>query len=192
MSKTENVSEMENVSGIENLRAELRAGDVRLAPLAPEHVEPLRAACAEDPEIWDIYPVSMLDEHFDRTIAQWMAARDWVNFAALRGDEIVGMTSYIRPDPKFGVLEIGGTYLAPRVRGTGYNRTMKKLMIEHAFACGYERIDFRVDERNQRSQAAVLKLGATREGLLRRDRVTWTGHLRNTCVFGLLRGEWLG
>jgi RimJ/RimL family protein N-acetyltransferase len=180
------------VSEIENLRAELGAGEVRLAPLALEHVERLRTACAEDPEIWEIYPVSMLGEHFDPTMTQRMAAPDWVNFAALRGDEIVGMTSYIRPDPKFGVLEIGGTYLAPRVRGTGYNRTMKKLMIEHAFACGYERIDFRVDERNRRSQAAVLKLGATREGLLRRDRVTWTGHLRNTCVFGLLRGEWVG
>lgn len=180
------------MSGIENLRMELSAGDVCLAPLGREHIEELRAACAEDPEIWEIYPVSMLDEHFDPTIAQRMAASDWVNFAAWRGHEVVGMTSYIRPDPKFGVLEIGGTYLVPRVRGTGYNRTMKKLMIEHAFACGYERIDFRVDERNQRSQAAVLKLGATREGLLRRDRVTWTGHLRNTCVFGLLREEWVG
>jgi RimJ/RimL family protein N-acetyltransferase len=133
-----------------------------------------------------------LSEHFDAEIARRTAAPDWVNFAALSRGEVVGMTSFIRPDPKFGVVEIGGTYIAPRVRGGGYNRTMKKLMIEHAFACGYERIDFRVDERNQRSQAAVLKLGAMREGLLRRDRVTWTGHLRNTCVFGLLRGEWVG
>lgn len=180
------------MDGIENLRVELRAGDVRLEPLVAAHVEPLRAACAQDPEIWEIYPVSMLAEHFDPEIARRMAARDWVNFAALSGDEVVGMSSYIRPDPNFGVVEIGGTYIAPRARGTGYNRTMKKLLIEHAFACGYERIDFRVDERNQRSQAAVLKLGATREGLLRRDRITWTGHLRNTCVFGLLRGEWVG
>jgi RimJ/RimL family protein N-acetyltransferase len=180
------------VSQIAKLRTELSAGAVRLAPLAPEHVEPLRSACAEDPEIWEIYPISLLGEHFDPAIMQRMAAPDWVSFAALRGDDIVGTTSYIRPNPEFGVLEIGGTYVAPRVRGTGYNRAMKKLMIEHAFACGYERIDFRVDERNQRSQAAVLKLGATREGLLRRDRITWTGYRRNTCVFGLLRGEWMG
>lgn len=180
------------MSAFENLRVELTADDVRLTPLDAEHLEPLRAACAEDSEIWEIYPVSMLGEHFDPAMTQRMAAPDWVNFAALHGDEVVGMTSYIRPDPKSGVLEIGGTYIAPRVRGTGYNRTVKKLMIEHAFACGYERIDFRVDERNARSQAAVLKLGATRDGLLRRDRITWTGHVRNTCVFGLLRGEWMG
>lgn len=180
------------MSNVDNLKVELRAGDVRLTPFAPEHIEPLRAACAEDPEIWEIYPVSMFGEHFDPTMAQRMASPDWVNFTAFLEEEVVGITGYIRPDPVFGVLEIGGTYIAPRVRGTGYNRTMKKLLIEHAFACGYERIDFRVDERNQRSQAAVIKLGATREGLLRRDRVTWTGHLRNTCVFGLLRAEWMG
>lgn len=180
------------MSDVDTLRVELRAGNVRLTPFASEHVEPLRAACAEDPEIWEIYPVSMLGDHFDPAMTQRMASSDWVNFAALFADEVVGITAYLRPDPVFGVLEIGGTYIAPRMRGTGYNRTMKKLLIEHAFACGYERIDFRVDERNQRSQAAVLKLGATREGLLRRDRITWTGHKRNTCVFGLLRSEWMG
>jgi RimJ/RimL family protein N-acetyltransferase len=78
------------------------------------------------------------------------------------------------------------------VRGTGFNGRMKKLMVEHAFDCGFRRIEFRIDERNLRSQAAVAKLGAKREGLLRQDRVTWTGHLRSTCVFGLLREDWIG
>ena len=171
--------------------AELACGDVRLALLADHHLEPLRAACAEDPDIWEIYPHSMLGEHFDTAIAG-RKATPGVMFAACLGEEVVGITSYLRPDPANGVVEIGGTYIAPRVRGTSYNRTMKKLLIKHAFACGYERIAFLVDERNSRSQAAVLKLGATREGMLRRDRITWTGHLRNTCVFGLLREEWTG
>jgi RimJ/RimL family protein N-acetyltransferase len=171
------------------LEAELAAGDVRMVPLAECHLEPLRAACAEDPDIWDIYPHSMLGDHFDAAIAG-RRAMPGVIFAACLGDDVVGVTSYLRPDPANGVVEIGGTYIAPRVRSTGYNLAMKKLLIEHAFAQGYHRIAFLVDERNARSQAAVLKLGATREGLLRRDRITWTGHLRNTCVFGLLREEW--
>lgn len=66
----------------------------------------------------------------------------------------------------------------------------KRLMIDHAFACGFRWIEFRIDQRNARSQAAVLKLGAQREGLLREDRVSWTGHLRSTCVFGLLLPDW--
>ncbi|MEO5587114.1 MAG: GNAT family protein [Novosphingobium sp.] len=172
------------------LRSELSADDAHVVPLTVEHIEPLRRACAEDTEIWEIYPYSMLGQHFDAVVKERLAASDWVTFAALQGEEVIGTTSYIRPDLKNGVLEIGGTYIAPRFRGSGYNTAMKQFMIEHAFACGYERIVFLVDERNLRSQAAVLKLGATREGLLRRDRVTWTGHLRNTCVFGLLRDEW--
>jgi len=62
--------------------------------------------------------------------------------------------------------------------------------IDHAFASGFDRIEFTVDARNKRSCAAVLKLGATHEGTLRRNRITWTGYVRDTCVFGLLREEW--
>jgi RimJ/RimL family protein N-acetyltransferase len=156
----------------ENLRCELIAGEVRLIPLSDCHIEPLRAACIEDPDIWQIYPHSMLGEHFDPAIAG-RKAMPGVIFAACLGGDVVGITSYLRPDSVNKVVEIGGTYIAPRVRGTSYNRTMKKLLIEHAFAQGYNRIAFLVDERNLRSQAAVLKLGAMREGLLRAEE--WHG-----------------
>ena len=177
---------------MEQLRTVLSNDLVRLEPLGPEHLEPLRAACAEDQEIWEIYPHSMLGEHFDSAIAMRSAFKDWVMFAVLDDRGVVGTTCYIRPDPLHGVVEIGGTYIAPRVRGSGLNRAMKLLLIEHAFACGLRRIEFRVDERNLRSQAAVLKLGATREGLLRHNMLTWTGYVRSTCVFGLMHEEWAG
>ena len=106
-------------------------------------------------------------------------------------DTVVGMTRFINPD-EHGVVEIGGTYIAPSVRGTGFNGVMKKLLLDHAFACGYRKVEFRVDTRNTRSMAAVLKLGATQEGVLRKNRVTWTGYERDTAVFGLLREEWQG
>jgi RimJ/RimL family protein N-acetyltransferase len=180
------------VTSPEALRVELADGAVRLVPFGEAHVEPLRAACAEDTEIWEIYPYSMLGEHFDAAMAMRSAKADWAMFAACLGEHLIGTTNFIRPDFVNGCVEIGGTYFTPRVRGTDYNRRAKKLMIDHAFANGFRRIEFRVDERNGRSRAAVLKLGATHEGTLRRDRMTWTGHMRNTCIFGLLREEWRG
>lgn len=177
----------------EKLSKILEDGPVRLEPLAEHHLEPLRAACAEDQEIWEIYPVSMLDENFDKAIEAFHDTTNWVRFAVINTgtDAVVGMTNYINPD-QFGVVEIGGTYIAPSVRGSGFNDIMKKLMIDHAFACGFTRIEFRVDTRNKRSMAAVLKLGAKHEGTLRKNRITWTGYVRDTAVFGLLREEWQG
>ncbi len=64
------------------------------------------------------------------------------------------------------------------------------MLIDHAFACGLERVGFKVDARNTRSQAAVAKLGAIREGVLRHERKTWTGHVRDTVAFSILRHEW--
>ena len=173
------------------LSATLEQGAVRLEPLAEHHLEPLRAACAEDKDIWDIYPVSMLDDNFDKAIEAFHDTTNWVRFAVINREtgKLVGMTNYINPD-QHGVLEIGGTYIAPSVRGSGFNDAMKKLMIDHAFAHGFTRIEFRVDTRNKRSMAAVMKLGAQREGTLRKNRITWTGYVRDTAVFGLLKEEW--
>ncbi len=164
---------------------------VRLMPFVDAHVEPLRMACAEDDDIWEIYPFSMQGKHFDKAMQAFHGTQNWVRFAAIdvQADRVVGMTSYINPD-QHGVVEIGGTYIAPLVRGTGFNAIMKKLMIDRAFACKYRKVGFRVDTRNARSIAAVLKLGAAQEGIMRKDRVTWTGYVRDTAVFGLLKEEW--
>ncbi len=89
-----------------------------------------------------------------------------------------------------GGVEIGTSFLHPDVRSGPANPEAKLLMLEHAFHCGAVRVQFRVDTRNRRSQAAVAKLGAVREGVLRRDRLTWTGYIRDTVVFSILDGEW--
>ena len=59
--------------------------------------------------------------------------------------------------------------------------------MRHAFDRGYRRIEFRVDGRNARSQAAMKKLGAVREGVMRADRITWNGHVRDTVLFAILK-----
>lgn len=174
-----------------DLLATLEQDPVRLVPLEDHHIEPLRAVCAEDQEVWQIYPVDLGGEGFDAAIAMFRSSPDWVNFAVLESGSgrVVGLTNYIRPTP-FGVVEIGGTYISPSVRGGRFNRTMKALMIDHAFASGFVKVEFRVDTRNGRSMAAVEKLGAKHEGTMRQNMVTWTGYRRDTAVFGLLKEEW--
>jgi RimJ/RimL family protein N-acetyltransferase len=106
------------------------------------------------------------------------------------GDEIAGMSSFLGIDEGRQTLEIGGTYYRPKFRGSGFNRRVKDMMLRRAFDCGIRRVEFRVDRRNARSQAAMTTLGAVREGVLRADRITWTGHVRDTVLFAILRDEW--
>jgi RimJ/RimL family protein N-acetyltransferase len=167
-------------------------GDLRLAPLSEAYREGLRAACAEDTDIWRIYATSYDPEHFDAGFDRLGSRPNGQAFVILLGGEVVGMSAFIGIDSERGVLEIGNTYYVPRLRGTGFNRRVKDLMIRRAFDRGFRRIEFRVDSRNARSQAAMAKLGALREGCLRAERVTWTGHVRDTILFSILAGEWSG
>ena len=177
---------------MEALSCILELEPVRLVPLADEHIEPLREACRLDQEIWEIYPVNLGGKGFDDALVGWRSS-GWVNFAVIdtRSESLVGTSSYIRPT-SFGVVEIGATYITPQMRGGPFNRAMKKLLIEHAFSCGFHKVEFRTDSRNKRSMAAIAKLGAKHEGTLRANMVTWTGYRRDTAVFGLLKDEWHG
>ena len=152
--------------------------------------EPLRAACAEDREIWQIYANNFGPDGFDDSIALYRSTSRNRTFVLFEGDQLVGMSSYLGIDEQRGVLEIGGTYYRPEFRGTGLNRRVKDMMLHRAFDCGFRRIEFRVDERNKRSQAAMTKLGGVREGVMRADRITWTGHVRDTVLFSILKDEW--
>jgi RimJ/RimL family protein N-acetyltransferase len=164
--------------------------DLLVEPLGEDRRAALRAACAEDRDVWQIYATSWDPEHFDASFDALLARPDWVPFALLLDGELVGMSCYLNIDEPRGVLEIGGTYYVPGVRGTGFNERVKDLMIRHAIDCGFRRIEFRVDSRNQRSQAAMAKIGGVREGVLRADRITWTGHVRDTVLFSILAEEW--
>jgi len=172
------------------LGAPMAEGAVRLEPLAEGHRAALKAACAQDLDIWAIYATSYDPEHFDASFDLIMALRRWRRFAIFADDALVGISCYINVEPERGVLEIGNTYYVPALRGTGLNRTVKELMIARAFERGFRRIEFRVDARNARSQAAMARLGAVREGVIRAERITWTGHVRDTVLFSILAGEW--
>lgn len=174
----------------DRLHQPLQGEGFALLPLGPAHRDALAAACAADPAIWDIYASNFGPEGFDANFTALLGNAGRLPFAIVADEAVVGMTAYLRVDPGAQTLEIGNSYLAPERRGTGINGRMKRLMIDHAFACGFRRIEFRIDARNQRSQAAVRKLGAVQEGVLRAERVTWTGHVRDTVLFGLLESDW--
>lgn len=164
---------------------------LRLDPLIEADREPLRRACGEDEAIWEIYPLSYHGAYFDPQFDGLLGGAPAKRMYAVRvGDEVVGMTGWLAHGAPGWSIEIGTTYIVPRLRGTGFNGRMKRLMLDHAFACGVERVCLKVDSRNTRSQAAIRKLGAVHEGVHRHDRLTWTGHVRDTVYFSILRDEW--
>ena len=173
-----------------SLAAPMAEGEVRLEPLEEAHREPLRRACAQDPEIWQIYPMSFFGDAFDAAFDKCLRPGNTSGMAAFLNDELVGMSSYLDIEAKHGSVQIGRTYFIPRVRGTGFNRRLKRLMLDRAFASGFRRAEFKVDTRNRRSIAAIEKLGATYEGTLRKNLVTWTGYVRDTAVYSILVDEW--
>jgi len=162
----------------------------RAEPFSEAHREPLKAGCAEDPAIWAIYANDFGPDGFDDSIDRYVSNPRNRTFVLFERDELAGMSSYLGIDEARQTLEIGGTYYRPKFRATGFNRRAKDMMLRRAFDCGLRRVEFRVDNRNLRSQAAMKKLGAVREGLLRADRITWNGHVRHTVLFAILKDEW--
>lgn len=103
---------------------------------------------------------------------------------------MVATTSFHHISSANRTVEIGSTFYRPEVRGTAVNPELKLLLLEHAFSCDALRVQLTVDRRNERSLAAVAKLAAVREGVLRRHLITWTGHLSDTVVFSIIETEW--
>ena len=162
---------------------------IRAEPMAEAHRVALKAACAEDPAIWTIFALGFGPDEFDASFDKIMAL-PWVKFVLFdEADAMIGMSCFLNIVEERQTLEIGNTYYRPRFRG-GINRRIKAMMMARAFECGFIRIEYRVDLRNERSQAAMTKLGAVREGVVRQDRITWTGHRRDTVLFSILRDEW--
>jgi RimJ/RimL family protein N-acetyltransferase len=167
---------------------------VRLEPLEDVHREPLREATNADRDIWtSIYPYSLAGEHFDPSWAllrEYRKTGEWIPFAVVASTQCVGLTCYIRPEPANRAVDVGSTYYRPEVRGGVVNPAAKHLLLGHAFACGANRVAFGVDAINARSRAAMTKLGAVEEGILRRARIAWTGRVYDRVVFSVLADEW--
>ncbi len=176
----------------------LEGTHVRLEPLALKHADDLFAG-SRDTEIWKLLisaPIQTLEEMraWIEKAEKQTAAGTQVWFAAIRraDNRAVGVTSYLNISHADRGLEIGGTWLSSDVWRTAVNTECKYLLLRHAFeTLGCIRVQLKTDERNVRSQRAIERLGAVREGVLRKYQVTHSGYQRNTVMYSILDTEWL-
>jgi RimJ/RimL family protein N-acetyltransferase len=173
----------------------LTGSRVRLDPLEEIHREALKAA-ADDDSIWEHMTVlargSGFDAWFDAALAELNAGRRHP-FAVRRHSDgaLIGSTSYLDPMPAHLRVEIGSTWYMQSAWGNLVNPECKYLLLAHAFeTLGLNRVSFCTDLRNTRSQAAIAKLGAIREGVLRYHMITQGGRVRDTVLFSIIAADW--
>jgi RimJ/RimL family protein N-acetyltransferase len=120
-----------------------------------------------------------------------LEAPDQLVFTALVGGELAGSTRYLDVRLSQRGLEIGSTWLAPSYMRTGANRVFKRLLLAHAFeVMNLSRVQIKTDVLNTRSQTAIERLGAVREGVLRQHMVRPDGSMRDTVMYSILDHEW--
>ncbi|WP_353255527.1 GNAT family protein [Hyphomonas sp.] len=170
---------------------------VRLRPLDPDgDAAAMSALEARAPEIfrlWSHWGYGDWVGRWIENIRERTHNGTMIAFAVVdpASGTFLGTTSYLDPHEVNRGVEVGMTSYAPEAQGTMINPAAKRLLLAHAFDThGALRVQFQVDERNTRSQAAVLKLGATKEGVLRNHRILQTGYVRNTVLFSILDTEW--
>ncbi|WP_396634818.1 GNAT family N-acetyltransferase [Maribacter sp. R86514] len=170
---------------------------VILSPLTLENYEKLIPIASQKKLVQyspsDIETPSRLKNYVE-TALQQLAVGSSIPFIIYDREHntFAGSTRFMHINSKNKVLHIGSTWIGREFQGTGLNTEMKKLMLAYAFTTlDFEKIEFRVDERNTASRKAVEKLGCTLEGILRKDVYLLDGFKRNTCCYGLLQEEWL-
>ena len=175
----------------------LRGRHVALEPLAPEHAAPLAAILAPDD---DVYRWTNTAPRTEDEMRAWIAARNaprhglrnyaFAQRAAATG-AYMGSTSLFDVDEAAEAGEIGHTWLAAPHRRTGANTEAKLLLLTYGFdTLRLKRIQLVTDVRNERSQRAIERLGAVREGVLRNHRRNLQGGLRDSVYYSIIDREW--
>ena len=175
------------------LRSILLAARVRLEPLVEAHRAPL-AAAANDPAIWAHMPADASGDGFAAWFDAALAAADCGSeavWAVRAGGGLLGSTRYLAIEPAHRRLELGHTWFAHSVWGGHVNPACKFALLRYGFeTLAMNRVEFKTDSRNLRSQAALAKLGAVREGVFRAHMIRRDGSLRDSVYFSIVRSEW--
>ncbi|MEU4568573.1 bifunctional pyridoxamine 5'-phosphate oxidase family protein/GNAT family N-acetyltransferase [Micromonospora sp. NPDC023956] len=177
--------------------ASMRGAHVVLEALDVSHADGLFEA-TDDPEVWRHLggprPTGVADVH--RLVAEALSAHHrgervpWVQRCAVTG-AVIGTTSYYEIDPGRGTVAIGYTFLGRPWWRTGVNTEAKLLLLTRAFEeLGAHRVVWHTDVHNERSQRAIERLGATREGVLRMDRQRADGSWRDSVQYSMIVDEW--
>ena len=169
---------------------------VTLEPLRADHHDELVAA-ASDGRLWELWYTSVpspatMAADIDGKLALQSEGR-MQPFAVRRADTgaAVGVTTYCNVEAEVPRLEIGHTWTAGSAQRTGVNAESKLLLLTHAFdVLGCLAVEFRTHWHNQQSRAAIARLGAKQDGVLRNHRRMPDGSLRDTVVFSILDSEW--
>jgi RimJ/RimL family protein N-acetyltransferase len=177
-------------------RVTLDGRHVRLEPLEERHREPVRPA-AQHPEIFAVTTSALgplFDPYIDNALKRSAAGNEMAFVVWHKAmDRPVGMTRYLNIEAAHRKLEIGSTWYEPSVWAGAVNPECKLLLMRHAFeTLKFVRVEYKTDVRNLRSRAAILKLGAKQEGILRNHMIMADGHLRDSVYFSVIDAEWPG
>ena len=171
---------------------------VDLIPLSVEQIDDIKAAAA-DGELWQLFfttvPTPTLTQQWFNIALETQQQGKALPFAVVRKTDgkIIGATRYCNIDQANRRLEIGYTWYAQSVQRSGINTECKRLLLTHAFeALGCIAVEFRTDWFNRKSQAAIERLGAKRDGVLRNHSILPDGRIRDTVVYSILQNEWAG
>lgn len=175
----------------------LEGRHVRLVPPDFKYVDDLVEA-AEPNEIWEFIATApgqsreemhaWINEAIEET---HNGTRIWFIIVRKSDNRAIGATSYMDIQRKHRGLEIGGTWLTTSAWRTPINTESKYLLLRHAFeTLGCLRVQLKTDARNMRSQKAIERLGAVKEGILRKHMITRTGFIRDTVVYSIIDTEW--
>src|SRR5258708_2001838 len=174
----------------------LEARYVRLETLAEQHHEAL-CQVGLDPDLWALTPARATTREemrdYIRAALDAQAAGTALPFVTIEraSNQVLGSTRFMNIDQVNRRVEIGSTWIAQPWRRTAVNTEAKYLMLRHAFeSWGCVRVELKTDALNQRSRAAIRRIGAVEEGTLRRHTVTWSGRIRDSVYFSILDSEW--
>ena len=174
----------------------LESDRVRLETMRRDHLDALLKAGRYD-ELWrwtstQATTMDGMSDYMDEALAAAEAgsALPFVTIDKAAGC-IVGSTRFGNIDPRTRRVEIGWTWISPAYQRTYVNSDAKYLMLRHAFdVWGCVRVELKTDVLNQKSRAAMLRLGAVEEGILRRHMLTYSGRFRDSIYYSILSDEW--
>jgi N-acetyltransferase len=174
----------------------LEGRHVRLEPLSQKHQADLEVV-GLDESLWRWIPTPVrtpeeMSAYIDAALAEQKRGVS-LPFALIEkaSGQAIGSTRYGNIDRTHHRVEIGWTWVAPRWQRSAVNTEAKYLLLRHAFeTLGCMRVELKTDSLNERSRAAILRIGAREEGTFRNHMITASGRIRHTVYFSILDSEW--
>jgi len=176
----------------------LEGRHLRLEPLTPAHHADL-CEVGLDPDLWRWIPIPVrtpedMSIYIETALAEQASGRS-LPFAQIEQatGKAIGSTRYMNIETAHRRVEIGSTWIAPAWQRTAINSESKYLLLKHAFevlVC--MRVELKTDSLNERSRAAIRRIGAIEEGIFRNHMIVHTGRIRHTVYYSIVDSEWPG